>query len=255
MTYCLAIKVNEGLVFASDSRTNAGVDHVSTYSKMHTFIWPGNRYFVLLSSGNLATTQAVVKRVRMEADMGGGLYVVPDMDSAAAYVGRISTDIQREHRERANSDFEATFILGGQVSGIPPAIFLVYPQGNYIHESAEHPYLQMGETKYGKPILDRVIRQDTSLELAGRCALVSINSTIRSNLTVGPPVELLLYRAGSMGDARLLVLSENDPFYRSLNDAWNEGLKQALNGLPRFDWEDEHRMAQYVQEGGSGPMS
>lgn len=254
MTYCLAIKVDDGLVFASDSRTNAGVDHVSTYSKMHTFVWPGNRYFVLLSSGNLATTQAVVKRARAEADAGGGLCAVPDMDSAAAYIGRISTDIQKEHRERANSDFEATFILGGQVANSPPAIFLVYPQGNYIHESAGHPYLQMGETKYGKPILDRVIRRDISLELSGRCALVSINSTIRSNLTVGPPVELLLYRNGSLADAKLLVLSENDPFYRSLNDAWNEGLKAALNGLPKFDWEDEHRTAQYVQEGGSRPM-
>ncbi|OYV51561.1 MAG: peptidase, partial [Burkholderiales bacterium 21-58-4] len=152
MTYCLAIKVDEGLVFASDSRTNAGVDHVSTYSKMHTFIWPGERYFVLLSSGNLATTQAVVKRVRDEGE-AGGLRTVSSMDAAASYIGRISTDIQREQRERASTDFEATFILGGQISGQSPAIYLIYPQGNFIHESSGHPYLQMGETKYGKPIL------------------------------------------------------------------------------------------------------
>lgn len=252
MTYCLAIKVEEGLVLASDSRTNAGVDHVSTYSKMHTFVWPKNRYFVLLSSGNLATTQAVVKRMRSEADHDAGIFSAPDMDAVAAYVGRLSTDIQKEHREMSNSDFEATFLLGGQIDGQPPEIFLIYPQGNYIHESADHPYLQMGETKYGKPILDRVIRRDTPLELAGRCALVSINSTIRSNLTVGPPIELLLFRNG--GDAKLLSLSEHDPFYRALNDAWNEGLKHALNGLPKFEWEEERRAAQYVQEGGSGVM-
>ncbi len=113
----------------------------------------------------------------------------------------------------------------------------------------------MGETKYGKPILDRVIRSDVSLELAGRCALVSINSTIRSNLTVGPPVELLLYRKGSLGNARLLVLNENAPFYRSLNEAWNEGLKHALNNLPKFEWEGDLKLAQYVQEtGNSRPM-
>lgn len=254
MTYCLAIKVDEGLVFASDSRTNAGVDHVSTYSKMHTFIWPGERYFVLLSSGNLATTQSVVKRARDEAE-AGGLRSISSMDAAASYMGRISTDVQKEQRERSNADFEATFILGGQISGQPPSIHLIYPQGNFIHESPEHPYLQMGETKYGKPILDRVIRSDVSVELAGRCALVSINSTIRSNLTVGPPVELLLYRSGSLGDARFLVLNENDPFYRSLNDAWNEGLKHALNNLPKFAWEEEMKLAQYVQEAGNSlPM-
>lgn len=254
MTYCLAIKIDEGLVFASDSRTNAGVDHVNTYSKMHTFIWPGKRYFVLLSSGNLATTQAVVKRIRMEGDLGQGLAAVPDMDMAASYVGRVSMDVQREFRDGTNTEFDATFILGGEIAGGAPHMFLVYPQGNYIHESAEHPYLQMGEIKYGKPIMDRVVRSDISLELAGRCALVSLNSTIRSNLTVGPPVELLLYRQGSLGDARLLTLNENDAFYRSFNDAWNEGLRLALNGLPKFEWEEDLKIAQVVQQGTSKVM-
>jgi putative proteasome-type protease len=254
MTYCLAIKVDEGLVFASDSRTNAGVDHVSTYSKMHAFSWPGNRSFVLLSSGNLATTQAVVKRIRADAEDAGAvsLRTVSDMDAAANYVGKISTDIQRTQAERdtASSSFDATFVLGGQIAGREPAIFLVYPQGNYIHESTEHPFLQVGETKYGKPILDRVIRRDTPLELAGRCALVSINSTIRSNLTVGPPVELLLYAKDSLRDGRRLALSENDPFYRAISDAWNEGIRHALNGLPPFEWEQDIKTAQLVQQAG-----
>lgn len=255
MTYCLAIKVDEGLAFASDSRTNAGVDHVSTYSKLHTFSWPGERFFVLLSSGNLATTQAVVKQMRADAeDMGIlNLRTVPGMDAAADYVGKISTDIQRSQTERdaASSNFEATFIFGGEIAGEEPAIFLVYPQGNHIHESADHPFLQVGETKYGKPILDRVIRADTPLELAGRSAFVSINSTIRSNLTVGPPVELLLYPIHSLGEGRRLLLNESDAFYQAMNEAWNEGLRQAINGLPPFEWEQERKLAQYMQESGS----
>ena len=251
MTYCLAIRVNEGLVFASDSRTNAGVDHVSTYSKLHSFCWPGDRFFTLLSAGNLATTQAVVKRLKADCDQSGApsLCTVHDIDAAVSYVGQVSTDVQRHQSQRGSSSmsFEATFIFGGQIGREPPAIFLVYPQGNYIHESTDHPYLQVGETKYGKPILDRVIRTDTPLELAARCALVSLNSTIRSNLTVGPPLELLFYPANSLKEGRRLSLSENDPYYRALSDAWNEGLRRALNNLPPFAWEQGLKTAPFVQ--------
>ena len=251
MTYCLAIKVDSGLVFASDSRTNAGVDHVSTYSKMHTFVWPDNRFFTILSAGNLATTQAVVKRLRADCDHPGAqsLCTVRDIDAAANYVGIVSTDIQRiqAQRDTLNTNFEATFIFGGQVGDSATGIFLIYPQGNYIHESSEHPFIQVGETKYGKPILDRVIRPDVPLELAGRCALVSLNSTIRSNLTVGLPIELLLYTANSLTPGRHLVLPDNDPFYRSLNEAWSEGLKHALNDLPLFEWEETPQKVQVVQ--------
>ncbi|MBI1173685.1 MAG: peptidase [Sideroxydans sp.] len=254
MTYCLAIKVDQGLVFASDSRTNAGVDHVSTYSKMHTFDWPG-RFFVLLSSGNLATTQAVVKRIRSDAENNDipSLRTVADMDAAANYVGKVSTDIQRIQAERdtVDSNYEATFIFGGQIASHDSAIFLIYTQGNYIHESAEHPFLQVGETKYGKPILDRVILPDTPLDLAGHCALVSINSTIRSNLTVGPPIDLLLYPNDNPLGARRLSLTEHDPFYRRLSDAWNEGLRNALNDLPPFEWEASPKTIQLVPETGT----
>lgn len=255
MTYCLAVKVQAGLVFASDSRTNAGVDHVSTYSKMHTFGTPGQRFFTLLSAGNLATTQAVVKRLRTDCDVVGAqnLCTVPDIDAAASYVGMVSTEVQRSQAQRdtGNTNFEATFIFGGQIRGGAPAIFLIYPQGNYIHESADLPFLQVGETKYGKPILDRVIRANTPLELAGRCALVSLNSTIRSNLTVGPPLELLIYRADAFDQGRRLTMTESDPFYRSLSDAWSEGLKRALNSLPPFDWEGNLHPAQVVQDASS----
>lgn len=253
MTYCLAIKVDAGLVFASDSRTNAGVDHVSTYSKMHTFAGPGSRFFTLLSAGNLATTQSVVKRLRADCDNrdAQSLCNMPDIDAAVSYVGTVSTDVQRiqAQRDTMNTNFEATFIFGGQIGAGEPAIFLVYPQGNYIHESGEHPFLQVGETKYGKPILDRVIRRDTPLELAARCALVSLNSTIRSNITVGPPIELLLYANGRFTEGRHLSLNENDPYYRALSDAWSEGLRRALNNLPPFEWEQEPKTVQYVQHG------
>ncbi len=257
MTYCLAIKVNEGLVFASDSRTNAGLDHVSTYSKMHTFAWPGKRMFVLLSAGNLATTQAVAKQLRADAQnpQAESLLSVATVDAAADYVGRVSAAIQRSQAERdtANTNFEATFIFGGQIAGQASSIFLIYPQGNYIHESTEHPFLQIGEIKYGKPILDRVILPGTPLEIAGRCALVSLNSTIRSNLTVGPPIELMFMPDNDLTASRHLSLGEDDAFYRSISDTWSDGLRQALNRLPPFPWEGATpRQAQFVQQ--SGPI-
>ena len=258
MTYCVAIKTDSGLVFASDSLTNAGIDHVSTYSKMHTFVQPGDRMFVLLAAGNLATTQSVVKRLRDDCRLGNQpcLSSMYSMSDAVDYVGTVSTEVQRTQaaRDTANTNFEATFIFGGQIAEQAPEIYMVYPQGNHIHESSAHPFLQIGETKYGKPILDRVIRPDTPLEQAARCALVSINSTIRSNLTVGPPVELLIYTADALDSGRRLLLTEDHPYYRALGDAWNEGLRQALNNLPAFEWENQPQPLQVVASNSGGQM-
>ncbi|MCE5361393.1 MAG: peptidase [Acidithiobacillus sp.] len=241
MTYCLAIHVGDGLVFCSDSRTNAGTDHVNTYSKMHEFILPGQRFFCLLSAGNLATTQVVVQRLRqdLETPAARSLWNVTSLADAADYVGWVSSDTQRVQASRdvANTLFEASFILGGQIAGEAPGIYLIYPQGNYIHESAEHPFLQIGEIKYGKPILDRVVQSGISLEVAARCALVSMNSTIRSNLTVGPPVELALYRTDSLQRGKHLTLTESDPLYQGIAEGWSAGLARSLEELPRFDWE------------------
>ncbi len=253
MTYCVAIKTDSGLIFASDSLTNAGIDHVSSYSKMHTFVKPGNHMFVLLAAGNLATTQSVVKRLQDDELMGSlpNLSTVQTMSEAVNYVGTVSCDVQRIQAERdtASTNFEATFIFGGQIAGQPHEVYMIYPQGNHIHESDARPFLQIGEAKYGKPILDRVVRHDTTLELAARCALVSINSTIRSNLTVGPPVELMIYTNNTLDMGRHMVFKENDPYYRSLGDAWNEGLRQALNGLPTFEWEQDRQPVQVVADG------
>ena len=241
MTYCIAIKTLQGIVYCSDSRTNAGVDNVSSYSKMHNFDWPGNRTFTLLSAGNLATTQHVVKTLSLDIENNAerNLLTVDTMQQAADYIGMLSADIQKHQafRDTANSNFEASFIIGGQIIAQPHELYMIYPQGNYIYESPAHPFLQIGETKYGKPILDRVIRPDTALERAARCALVSMNSTIRSNATVGSPIELQLYVNNSLQTGRTLVLSEEDDLSRKISDKWNEGLLNALDQLPCFPWE------------------
>jgi putative proteasome-type protease len=243
MTYCLAIKVKRGLVFASDSRTNAGVDYVSTYSKMHVFSVPGERLIVLLTSGNLATTQAVVNAIQRDIEdpsAAENLHSFHYLFDAAHYVGRLSQRVQAEYGPNLKENgvsVEASFILGGQIHGREPNAYLIYPQGNYIAASPETPYLQIGETKYGKPILDRIIQPDTALEDAARCALVSIDSTMRANISVGPPVELAIYGADELALTRRLSLGYDTPLFRQLQQRWNQGLERAFERLPRFDWE------------------
>lgn len=151
----------------------------------------------------------------------------------------VNMSVQNLHvvREAGNTSFEASFILAGQIGNAKHETLMIYPQGNYIHVSDEHPFLQIGETKYGKPILDRVVKRDTFLERAGRCALVSMNSTLRSNLTVGPPIDLIIYQKDSLDFTRQLSLNEDDPFARQIAEAWNEGLVRALQNLPKFSWE------------------
>jgi len=245
MTYCLAIKVNKGLVFASDSRTNAGVDYVSTYSKMFGFNWPGDRVCTILSAGNLATTQAVINLINRDLeqeDAAFNLCKADYMHEIAHYVGKLSQEEQRQHApasEKARVSLEASFIVGGQIAGRDPEIYLVYPQGNYVSASPETPYLQIGENKYGKPILDRIITPDTSLENAARCALVSEDSTMRSNVTVGPPFELAIYATDSLDEPRYMNLKLASPFYKSLQKSWNDGLQRAFKRLPKFDWEKD----------------
>ncbi|QSA96179.1 proteasome-type protease [Methylococcus sp. EFPC2] len=245
MTYCLAIKVNDGLVFASDSRTHAGVDYASIYSKMHRFELHSDRFIVLLGAGSLATTQAVVNFIRRDLENPGAYASLNTMSylfDAAAYVGEISVRVQDQHipaMQRSGFSAEASFILGGQIQGQQHEIYLIYPQGNYITASPDTPYLQIGETKYGKPILDRMALPTTSLEDASRCAVVSLDSTMRSNLSVGPPVELALYRRDSYAMGHYLSLNTDCPFYGEIRTQWNEGLRNAFNLLPRFDWESE----------------
>ncbi len=242
MTYCVAIKLDDGLVFASDSRTNAGVDQVSTYSKMHTFETEGERIFVVLTAGNLATTQAVVNRLKREMEEGveGSFFDVAHMSEAAEYLGRVNREEQEKHSEALSKSgiiAEATLIVGGQIKGEDPEIYRVYPQGNYITTSMHTPFLQIGESKYGKPILDRIITPSTDLGDAARCALVSIDSTIRSNLTVGPPIEVFVYEEGSFAFEHYLCLEADDDYLHALTHAWDDNIRKAFVDLPRFDWE------------------
>jgi putative proteasome-type protease len=243
MSYCLAIKVNKGLVFASDSRTNAGVDYVTTYSKMHTFVWPGEMVCVLVTAGNLGTSQAVVNLVHKhleEPEAEFNLRSAEHIYEAAHYIGRLSQAEQEQHREafeKSSASVEASFILGGQIAGGAPEIYMIYPQGNYISASPETPFLQIGEAKYGKPILDRIIGPQTTLEDAARCALVSLDSTMRSNISVGPPLELAIYQGDSLDEPRHMSYKLASSFYKTLQKRWTEGLRRAFNRLPRFDWE------------------
>lgn len=243
MTYCLAIKVNDGLVFAADSRTNAGIDYASVYSKMHRFELHHDRFMVLLAAGSLATTQAVVNLIRRDLENPGvsfSLNHASYLFDAANYLGEISVRVQEQHwpaMQRSGFSSEATFILGGQIQDQPHEIYLVYPQGNYITASPDTPYLQIGESKYGKPILDRMAMPETTLEDAGRCALVSLDSTMRSNISVGPPLELAIYRRDSYIMSHYLSLDINSPFYGEMQKQWNEGIRSAFGLLPRFEWE------------------
>ena len=241
MTYCLAIAVNEGLVFASDSRTNAGVDQVSHYGKMFTFSRDGDRQLVLLTAGNLATTQAIVDRVKrdLKDQTETNLYSVESMPDAADYLGEVTRNTQAKYGEavtQAGFSAEVTFILGGQIGTGDPRIFLIYPQGNYISSSDQTPYLQLGEAKYGRPVLDRIITRDTGLDEAARCALVSIDSTMRSNVSVGPPIELLCYETGSLTLGKYLSLDSDDPYLMEIRRQWNQKLMQAFTELPHFNW-------------------
>lgn len=237
MTYCVAASVRAGLVFASDSRTNAGIDQLAAFSKMHAFDDLDGRFFTLLAAGNLATTQAVVARMRRDLREGAdtSLATVTRLREAADYVGEISRDVQARYPEEERSGGfspEANFIFGGQIRGTPHALFQIYPQGNHVSPAELSPFVQIGEQKYGKPILDRIIDIDTELEIVARCCLVSMDSTMRSNASVGPPIELMIYAAGAPGAATHIVFDDNDPYLAELRDAWAASLRRAFDGLP-----------------------
>ena len=242
MTYCLAVKVEEGLVFCSDSRTNAGPDQVSTFSKMHRFHVPSERHIVLLSAGNLATTQAVINAINrdLKEDNEENIHSKKYLSDIADYVGRLSLEVQNKYApagEEAGFNAEATFILGGQIDGEAQELYLIYPEGNHIRVSSQHPYLQIGEVKYGKPILDRIIVPDTPHEVAMRCALVSMDSTLRSNATVGPPIELLFLPEGELiQEGTYHQLEQDNDYLIDLRDAWNEKIVDAFNDLPGLEY-------------------
>lgn len=236
MTYCLGIMTKNGLVMASDSRTNAGYDQVNTCRKMHTFVQPGERVFVLLTSGSLSCTQSILTLLRRDFDRGKGLATAASMYDAARIVGdqvRRVAELDRSALERDEYRFNVHVILGGQVKGESPALFMIYPQGNPLQASEESPYLQIGETKYGRPILDRGIRYDrTTLEEAAKYALLSLDSTMKSNVTVGPPIDLMAYSTDELDITRQKRFENDDPGLVKIRTRWEMALRQAVLKLP-----------------------
>ena len=238
MTYCVGMLLDAGMVFLSDSRTNAGVDHISTFRKMHLFERPGERVMVLMTAGNLAITQALVSMLREAMSATDGrpsLWSAPNLFEAARHVGETLREVHRRDGPALHDfgiEFSASLILGGQVCGEPPRLFSVYAAGNFIEATAETRYFQIGESKYGKPIIDRVLHSNTSLEEAAKCALISMDSTIRSNLSVGPPFDLGLLRRDELRMARVVNIDVRDPYYAMIRSRWSEALRATFNDLP-----------------------
>lgn len=242
MTYCVGALLDDGIVLASDSRTNAGVDYISTFCKMVMFEVPGERVLVLMSAGNLATTQSVValigERLDDESD-DFSIYNAASMFNAAEIVGNALREViarDGEHVRANKGDPSASFILAGQIKGRPLRLFQIYSAGNFIEATPETPFLQIGETKYGKPILDRTVQHDMSLKRAAKSVLVSFDSTMRSNLSVGPPIDMLIYRKDSLALDNHVQIGENDPYLLDLRKRYGDGIVAAFDAVPEPDW-------------------
>lgn len=242
MTYCVALRLDRGLVFAADTRTNAGVDNVAQYRKLHYWRQPGNRVLVLLSAGNLAITQSVVsvlnEQLSAEDRDGPTLFSVTSMYRAARLVGDAIREVRRADGpalEASKTGFSASFILGGQIGNEAPRLFQIYAEGNFIEASDDTPFLQIGEHKYGKPILDRVARPAMRLGQAAKLVLLSFDSTLRSNLSVGMPIDILVYERDSLDIRRQKRIGQDDEYFKTLSQQWSEALREAFQKIDEFN--------------------
>lgn len=240
MTYCVGLLMDAGMVFLSDTRTNAGVDQINTFRKMSVFDRPGERVLTLLAAGNLAITQAVVSLLyERQAKEGESLLNVVDLFEAARHVGDCVREVHRRDAESLQAfgiEFNANFLLGGQIVGEAPRLFNIYAAGNFVEASPDTPYFQIGESKYGKPILDRIFSWDSPLQEAAKCALISMDSTLKSNLSVGMPLDLLCYTRDSFDAEQRLRIGVDDPYFKALHEAWSERIKRAFAELPVLEW-------------------
>lgn len=241
MTYCVGLQIDRGLVFMSDTRTNAGMDSISTYRKMHVWEQPGERVIVLMTAGNLATTQAVVslldERSKAVADRHATVLETPSMYQTARLVGDTVKEViasSAPEGERADAYFNASFILGGQIRGSLPRLFMIYPEGNFIEATDDTPFFQIGETKYGKPIIVRAYERTMSFAETVKLMLVSFDSTLKSNLSVGLPLDLLFYERDSFKVSVKKRIGQDDPYYRTISSGWSDALKAAFQQLPDF---------------------
>src|SRR5258706_14868053 len=242
MTYCVGILLKDGIVLASDSRTNAGVDNFATFCKMTVFERAGDRVIVLLSSGNLAGTQAVISVLKQRGDVTDGppnLWTARTMFDVAVLVSDAVRDIERRDAPfLANNPiaFNASFIIGGQIKGEPPRLFRVYAEGNFIEAGDETPFLQTGEAKYGKPIIDRVISPTTTLADATKCILVSFDSTMRSDMSVGLSIDLDFYERDTLAVRMRRRFAQGDAYFTALSANCTEAVRKVFRELPELEW-------------------
>jgi putative proteasome-type protease len=258
MTYCVGIKLDAGLVFMSDSRTNAGLDQISTYRKMMVYEKPGERFMVMLSAGNLSISQSVREILQVEKLDNGDeppltIWNATSMFDAVRVLGsavRRVYDQDGPSLKAAGIDFNASMIFGGQIGGEAMRLFLVYSAGNFIEATRETCYFQIGESKYGKPILDRVLTPTTPLDEAAKCALVSMDSTLKSNLSVGLPLDLLVYRAGALHSDQIVCIDEHNPYFRMIHGSWGQKLREVFEGLEAPQWDGTGAMHPLVVDTG-----
>jgi putative proteasome-type protease len=244
MTYCVGIKLDAGLVFMSDSRTNAGLDQISTYRKMMVYERPGDRFMVMLSAGNLSISQSVREILQVEKieDRDGSPITIWNAKSMFDAVRVLGNAVRRVHDQdgaalaTAGVDFNASMIFGGQIAGEAMRLFLVYSAGNFIEATRETCYFQVGESKYGKPVLDRMITPATPLDEAAKCALVSMDSTLKSNLSVGLPLDLLVYEADSFKTEQIVCIDEHNPYFAMIRGTWGQRLRQVFESIEDPQW-------------------
>lgn len=241
MSYCVGIRLNKGLVFMSDTRTNAGVDNFSTFQKMFTWSKPGKRFITVMAAGNLATTQTVIslldERTKAPEDRNPSIMKAPSIFQVAQIIGQTLRDVIQgsvAFGQEATSTFDATFILGGQIEASEPRLFLIYPEGNFIEASEDTSYFQMGETKYGRPILVRAFDPDMAFEDAIKLLIVSFDSTIKANLSVGLPLDVQVYEKDSFTSGHNRRIEADDPYYQTIANGWSEALKEAFQSLPNY---------------------
>lgn len=245
MTYCLGMLCRQGAVFLSDSRTSAGMDNITMRSKMRLFEKPGERILCIMGSGNLSLTQATLARIDDDLLLGGNSEETPNLMNrqtlyeTVRYVGTKVREVEKRDRaalEADGFDFNIHLIVGGQIAGMAPEVHLIYPQGNSIHATRDCPFLQIGETKYGKPILDRGLNFETELSDALKFGIISLDATMKSNVSVGPPVDILCYETDSLRASMRTRLDEDDPYLREISRKWQDGLVRLVNEMPPVDF-------------------
>ena len=242
MTYCVAMSLDAGMIFASDSRTNAGVDQIARFSKMRVFAREGHRVIVTLCSGNLSITQNALSLLEQRArggDNGPHLWNAGSMFDVARLIGDALREVKTRdgpYLQQNNIDSHANFIVGGQVRGEPPRLFEVYSEGNFIEATPDTCYFQIGESKYGKPVIDRVVTRSTGLLEATKCTIVSFDSTMRSNISVGLPIDLVIYQTDALAIKLQRRIDESDPYFQMIHNQWGEGLRRVFAQLPNPDW-------------------